>query len=466
MKIIVNPHDIQIRKSEKVNENEYKITKCEFEFSEEYTNDLVKVAIFSNSVGAYKQYIINNECDIPNEVLGVQESTLLGVYAYKEENDELILRYSPEPIKFYINKGSYVKNAENTEPITPTDKEQIEQMLANINIDAEKVGKITTITYVNKDGIERQVTLEDGESLENMEIVNRDLYVTYGGNTSDLGQIEPNVQVGTTTTVSPSSQARVTNTGTTLNPVFNFEIPKGEAGSIKFEIVEQLPATGSDDTIYLVPYTKVTVQELPTENIQLHTIYIVESTGKRYVYNGNEWIEISSDNQYIEYIYINNQWEELGSIGVDINLDDYYTKSETNTLLNNKVGFTDYASGGTAGVMKISNTYFAGVNSNGTLYALSRSYQQYLDGNELGFISKSTLENVITGKGLIDKTVNDLTNYTTTSDMNTLLGNKLDTSKVVNASSTTAGETYDVRYINGLVGDINSALDTINGEVI
>lgn len=153
----------------------------------------------------------------------------------------------------------------------------------------------------------------------------------------DLGQVAPNIQVGTTTTVLPSSEARVTNVGTDINPIFNFEIPKGEAGNIKFEIVEQLPTQDiKEDTIYLVPYTKITVQTLPTENIQLHTIYIIESTGKRYVYNGNEWIEISNDNQYIEYVYINNSWEELGSIGVDINLDDYYTKTETNNLLATK----------------------------------------------------------------------------------------------------------------------------------
>ena len=40
----------------------------------------------------------------------------------------------------------------------------------------------------------------DGVSLENIEIVNRNLEVTYGGETENLGQIVPNIQVGTTTT--------------------------------------------------------------------------------------------------------------------------------------------------------------------------------------------------------------------------------------------------------------------------
>jgi hypothetical protein len=248
------------------------------------------------------------------------------------------------------------------------------------------------------------------------------LYVTYGGSESDLGQVAPNIQVGTTTTGSPSSQARVENVGTDLNPILNFYIPKGEAGSIKFEIVEQLPTQDiKEDTIYLVPYTKITVQTLPTENIQLHTIYIVESTGKRYVYNGNEWIEISNDNQYIEYVYINNSWEELGSIGVDINLDDYYTKTETNTLLNDKVGFTDYASITKAGVIKISYESGATRSDSGYIGARTWTYAQYQNAGNVSFIGKGTLENVIAGKELVNKT-----------------------------------------YVDGLVGNIQTLLDNLN----
>lgn len=238
----------------------------------------------------------------------------------------------------------------------------------------------------------------------------------------DLGQIVPNIQVGTTTTGSPSSQASVENVGTDLNPILNFTIPKGEAGSIKFEIVEQLPTQDiKEDTIYLVPYTKITVQTLPTENIQLHTIYIIESTGKRYVYNGNEWIEISDDNQYIEYVYINNSWEELGSIGVDINLDDYYTKTETNTLLNDKVGFTDYATASKGGVIKVQDTLGLAIGNTGNLFATTKTYSIYQSLAEGTVIGKGTLENVITGKDLTTKA-----------------------------------------YVDGLVGDIQTLLDNLN----
>ena len=41
------------------------------------------------------------------------------------------------------------------------------------------------------------------------------------------------------------------------------------------------------------------------------------------------------------------------------------------------------------------------------------------------------------------------------------ISGKLDTSQVKNATSTTAGDVYDVRYINSMLGDINTALENI-----
>ena len=46
------------------------------------------------------------------------------------------------------------------------------------------------------------------------------------------------------------------------------------------------------------------------------------------------------------------------------------------------------------------------------------------------------------------------------------ISGKLDTSKVKSTYSTTSGDVYDVSYINTIIGDISSALDIINGEVI
>ena len=420
----VNPHKIEILDEEPVNEKEIDISKCEFEFSDEITEDYVKEAYFTLNGNTYKQIILNNECKFPSEVLETKGDVEIGVVAYKVENEEEIKRYNPSPI--YINTwiGS-LKEAENSEPITPTDKEQIEQMLANINIDAEKVGRITTITYVNKDGVPHYVTLEDGKSIE------------YDWDGTYLG---------------------IRQEGQSEYDYVNLKGDKGDAGAIKMQIVQVLPQTGSEDTIYLVPYDEITVEELPATGLP-ETIYVVSSTNKRYEYKGNQWVEIGSDNKYKEYVWINNDWEQIGAIGIDVDLTDYvkntdyassnkggviktgfglqtlegtiagetYTyndyqnwrdllvvdKGTLENVINGKglVSNTDYATDSKGGVFKTSGDYGAAVTGVGRLCGITKTYSDYSSGNNALLVSKGTLENVITGKGLVSNTswANDTT---------------------------------------------------------
>lgn len=121
------------------------------------------------------------------------------------------------------------------------------------------------------------------------------------------------------------------------------------------QIVDQLPPTGSDDTIYLVPITP-------------------DVTG----------------NNYAEYVYINGQWELLGKIGVQVDLTDY-------------VKNTDYAISSKGGVIKTGNGLQVWSNS-GVPYASEITYANYGNQGANTFIGKATLENVITGKGLVSNT--------------------------------------------------------------
>ena len=99
-------------------------------------------------------------------------------------------------------------------------------------------------------------------------------------------------------------------------------------------------------------------------------------------------------------------------------LNDYYTKEETyskaevNNLipdLTNYVKNTDYARTSKAGVIK-SGYYGLQVDSNnGKAYCDVYTYANYGNVENQRFISKGTLENVITGKELVNKTyVDDL----------------------------------------------------------
>ena len=183
MKLIVNPHTIEIQK-ELVNEKEINITKCEFEFAEEITDDLVKKALFTlNNGTTYDTVIVNNECDIPYEVLQEKGQIEIGVIAYQVEDDEYVKRFNPSPAYFSTLQGS-LKESENAGTITPSDLEQYEQALQdglttvngkiedintalqqvdNLDIDASKSGDTTTVTITKKNGTEKSVLIKDGD---------------------------------------------------------------------------------------------------------------------------------------------------------------------------------------------------------------------------------------------------------------------------------------------------------------
>ena len=79
--------------------------------------------------------------------------------------------------------------------------------------------------------------------------------------------------------------------------------------SLRCEIVDELPTVGQENVIYLVP------SEDPAEM-----------------------------NVYSEYIWQNGEFEKLGDTSVQIDLDNYYTKTETNALLDDKVDVTTFDS--------------------------------------------------------------------------------------------------------------------------
>ena len=132
----------------------------------------------------------------------------------------------------------------------------------------------------------------------------------------------------------------------------------------------------------------------------------------------------------------------------NIDLTGYYTQREIDTLLEGYVKPTDYATSSKGGVFRTNNGLSLDIN--GLVYADILSYVNYSSmatGDEL-FISKGTLENVITGKGLIDKTVNNLVNYYKKSESIKPL-----TDDTVNFNTIDTGLYYIVGATNIVVGD-------------
>ena len=86
---------------------------------------------------------------------------------------------------------------------------------------------------------------------------------------------------------------------------------------------ETYTKTEIDNKISAIPKFSIeVVSQLPTEDISDTTVYLVPSQSE-------------PSDIYKEYIYVNNSWELLGIQKVD--LSNYYTKSEVDSLLSNKV---------------------------------------------------------------------------------------------------------------------------------
>lgn len=362
---------------------EYKIgsTRDYIVLSKENDTYIVPLKNILTKEGKIEMQLVITETSETEEI-PVFKSNVFYLYCNKSIN---AVNEAPDGYELWIETANAKLNLID-EALTEVD---------NLDIDANKVETTTTIEITKKDGTTKSVEINDGENGAD------GISLEYNWSGTNLGikrEDEQNYQY------------------------VNLKGDKGDAGSIKIEIVNELPQIGDEETIYLVPY-----QEAETGNI------------------------------YKEYIYINNTWEELGNIPVEVDLSDYYTKSEVNALIpdelsdladdsthrlvtdtekttwNNKldssaltnyVTNTDYATSSNGGVLKIG--YGLELTENGTSQAKIFDYNRYItDLPTVTFISKGTLENVITGKDLTTKS-----------------------------------------YVDGLVGNIDSVLDAINGEVI
>lgn len=391
MEIIVNAHTIQLTQTEIVNEGEYNIQQCNFTFSDEY-NGLTKIAIFSNLNNSFQTIITNGSCIIPAEILQQEGTLILGVYGYETDGETLIKRYSPTPACFTVSKGSY-QLASEVEPPSPSIVEQLEQQISELSDEITTINNIIP-TLATKSEIPTktsQLTNDSGfidknvNDLTNYTKTNDLSVVATSGDYDDLLNKPTIPTVPTNVSAFNNDVGYITNS---VNNLTNYYL-KSETFTQQ-EVRDLISAITTMDL--------QVVQTLPTEDISTTTIYLVPKSTAQ------------TNNAYDEYIYVSNTWELIGSTEVD--LTDY-------------VKNTDYAKSNKGGVIKTYLNNNFDVTSAGLPACPPSTYANYLNKDSYCFISKGTLENVITGKDLTTKA-----------------------------------------YVDGLVGDIGTALDEINGEVV
>ena len=146
------------------------------------------------------------------------------------------------------------------------------------------------------------------------------------GEKGDKGETN-NIKIGT---VETGEKASATLEGESPNQILNLVLPKGDKGEqgepgikpvkgIDYFTEEEIQEIKSNILDQVNQFSVLVVEELPTDNIDEHTIYFVPKT------------KTEQNDVYDEFIYINNGWEHIGTTEVD--LSSYYKKDEIDTKL-------------------------------------------------------------------------------------------------------------------------------------
>lgn len=384
MNIKVSPHLIEIERNVEINAGEYNITPCVFEFSEEYEG-LINKAIFSTCGGEnYPVDIVNNECVIPFEVLQEPGKVLLGVYGYSKDGDTLILRYSPTPKYFAVSKGSF---AEGVQPVPPTpgiwDRlvEQVEENTEDISSLEQTKADKSELSNVAFSGSYEDLTNKPTIPTKTSELTNDSGYIT-----KDVDDLTNYTKTSDLSSVATSGDYNDLINKPDLS-IYATSTQLGDEATARQSADNNLQSqidgiTASSDVVDIVG-TYAELQSYDTTHL-----------------GNNDIIKVLQDSThnnamtYYRWDKPNNQWIYVGQEG------PYYTKSETNTLLQAK-----------------QDTLVSGTNI------------KTINGSSILASGNLTL---------------------------------LNTSKVKNTTSTTSGDVYDVVYINTMIGDIESILTTLD----
>lgn len=352
MEFIIDTNNVKLLEETQVESGEYNVTECNFTFSSEYEG-LTKKAVFTGENGiAYLETIVDNNCMIPSEILATSQVVQIGVYGYDVDGNELLLRYSPEPTQFYIHQGSY-KEAQNTTPPTPS---EVEQLQAQITQNANDIDTLEgNVADVKQDIVdikaEQLVQNQDISNLQTTKADKSEIPTKVSQLTNDSGYIDNTVD--NLVNYTKSSDLSAVATSGSYNDLLNKPfIPTktseiiNDSGYItkdvsdlanyykKTETYNKTEIDSKISSVYKYKGTVATYADLPSTDLTIGDVYNVESDGSNYAWTGTTWDKLGGDIDLSEY-YTKTQTDSL--LSAKANASDVYNKTETDTLLNNKV---------------------------------------------------------------------------------------------------------------------------------
>lgn len=336
----------------------------------------------SNQVGT----IENNITDINNEIEEIETDI-------EEINEELTNKVNQTDFNNLQSQVTTNTNniGTNTTNIA-TNTTNITTLTNIVDAQSATIASMTSLIEDNTDDIE---TLQTDVSSINTALSNK-------VDTSTFNVLDAQVQ--TNTTAIAGKQDTLVS-GTNIKTINNNSL----LGSGNITI------SGGQATDVQINGTSITSNN--TANIETNSTYD-ETTNKIATMNDLPVIPTKTSDLTNDSGFITNTVNNLTNYTLTSNLATVATSGDYNDLSNlptiptstsqltNDSGYvtnTDYASASTGGVVKLSEPMFnIGIGGSGNVYSTVNNYNDYQSKDTRAFISKGTLENVLTGKGLTD----------------------------------------------------------------
>lgn len=181
-----------------------------------------------------------------------------------------------------------------------------------------KINYTDIVDDLNSNNSDKPLSAKQGKELRTL--VDEKASGTHEHNTGEVKDTSAYSNIGSSANATQKTINNNINTKLGLKADSNDVYTKSQTLTIS-EITQAIADGVSNVSLFEV------VNDLPTSNIKGNKFYLIANN------------ESVANNVYDIYIYINNGWEQLDSLEFDI--DNYYTITQIDTLLNGKVDTTD-----------------------------------------------------------------------------------------------------------------------------
>jgi len=324
MKLIVNANKVVLDEKDKLNAGEYNIHQVEFVFSEEY-NNLVKKATFSTKNHSYLVDLPNGSCIIPYEVLEETGDFEIGAFGYETNGDDLVLRYSPSPTYVHVDLGSYRDNFDNYHVPTADVIEQLTERIENAEATVEGYDDRLTIAEDKLEGIEDGAEVNIIEDVKvngtSLEVIDKSVNIPVPTKTSDLNNDSGYI---TNTVDDLTNYTKTGDMNTAINNAVNGEKELRQQADTNLQT--QIDAiTSSTDVVDVVGTYQELLDYDTSKLTDKDVIKVLQDSTHNDALSYYRWIITGGT----------GAWNYVGSEG------PFYTKGETDTLLNTKQNTID-----------------------------------------------------------------------------------------------------------------------------